>query len=180
MTDGVLHYNRVACALHWTIAILIVANLLVGLFHDAMKGWPVMPVHKSIGLTVLALSLFRLIWRITHPAPPLPNHMSRLEAGLAHGLHWLLYGFMIVMPLSGWIMSSAGDRPLNWFWMFDVPKFAVAKGDAITGLSRGAHTVLGYTMAVLVLGHIGAALRHHFILKDRILNRMLKSAPTLN
>jgi cytochrome b561 len=73
-------------------------------------------------------------------------------------------------------MSSAGDRPLNFFWLFDVPKFAVVKGDAIVGLSRTGHGLLGYVMTALVLGHIAAALRHHFVLKDGVLNRMLRGA----
>lgn len=167
-------YTTVARALHWTIAALIVANLFFGFAHDALpKDWAVMPVHKSIGITVLALTLLRIVWRLTHPAPPLPAAMPAWEKGAAHATHFLFYAFMLVMPLTGWIMSSAGTRPLSWFFLFDVPKFAVGKEDAIVGLSGGAHELLPWLWVALILLHIGAALRHHFALKDDVLRRML-------
>ncbi|ETI62967.1 cytochrome B561 [Sphingobium sp. C100] len=167
-------YTSVARALHWIIAILIIANLALGIGHEALpKDWAVMPVHKSIGLTVLALTLVRIGWRLTHPAPRLPAAMPSWEKGAAHATHFLFYAFMILMPLSGWIMTSAGTRPLNWFFLFDVPKFAVTKGDAIVGLSGEGHEIMGFTWAALVVVHIGAALRHHIVLKDDVLRRML-------
>ncbi|QGP79800.1 cytochrome b [Sphingobium sp. CAP-1] len=167
-------YTSVARALHWIIAILIIGNLAFGFAHDALpKDWAVMPVHKSIGLTVLALTLLRLLWRLTHPAPPLPAAMPLWEKGAAHATHILFYALMLILPLSGWIMSSAGTRPLNWFFLFDVPKFAVAKDDAIVGLSRGAHELLPWLWVALIALHVGAALRHHFMLKDDVLRRML-------
>jgi cytochrome b561 len=174
MTEQVLHYNRVARWLHWTIAVLIIANLVIGIFHDGLgKAFPAMPIHKSIGMLVLVLSLVRLGWRLTHPAPPLPASVSRIETGLAHGFHWLLYALMIVMPMSGWIFSSAGKYPLGFFGLFEIPKFALTKADPIVGLAHEGHEVLGYAMAALVVGHIAAALRHHFLLKDGVLRRML-------
>ncbi|TZG26341.1 cytochrome b [Sphingomonas montanisoli] len=173
MTDSV-RYNGTARLLHWTIAVLIIVNLILGIGHDPLgEILPAMPIHKSIGLTVLALSLFRLVWRLTHTPPPLPVSVAGWEKGAAHAMHWLLYALMILLPLSGWIMSSAGTRPLQWFWLFDVPKFDVAKGDAIVGLSGGGHGLMGYAMIALLIGHIGAALRHHFLLKDDVLRRML-------
>lgn len=167
-------YTSVARALHWIIAVLIVANLVFGFAHDALpKDWAVMPVHKSIGLTVLALTLVRIGWRIGHPSPRLPAAMPAWEKGAAHATHALFYAFMILVPLSGWIMSSAGTRPLNWFFLFDVPKFAVTQGDAIVGLSGEGHEIMGFAWAALILVHIGAALRHHLLLKDDVLRRML-------
>jgi cytochrome b561 len=167
-------YTTVARALHWIIAILILGNLFFGFAHDALpKDWAVMPVHKSIGLTVLALTLVRIAWRLTHPAPPLPTAMPAWEKGAAHATHLVFYALMLILPLSGWIMSSAGTRPLNWFFLFDVPKFAVGKEDAIVGLSRGAHELLPWLWVALIILHIGAALRHHFALKDDVLRRML-------
>lgn len=169
-----VRYTTVARALHWIIAILILGNLVFGFAHDALpKDWAVMPVHKSIGLTVLALTLLRIVWRLTHPAPQLPAAMPAWEKGAAHLTHIVFYALMLILPLSGWIMSSAGTRPLNWFFLFDVPKFGVAKGDAIVGLSRGAHELLPWLWVALILLHVGAALRHHFMLKDDVLRRML-------
>ncbi len=167
-------YSGVARALHWIIAILILFNLWLGFAHDALpREWKVMPVHKSVGLTVLALTIARIGWRIGHKAPPLPDAMPGWEKRTAHGTHVAFYALMLILPLSGWIMSSAGDRPLNWFFLFDVPKFGVAKGDAIVGLSHEAHELLPWLWSALIVVHILAALRHHFILKDGVLRRML-------
>ncbi|MEJ7932798.1 cytochrome b [Sphingobium sp. AN558] len=169
-----VRYSAVARTLHWIMAILILFNLWLGLFHESLpKEWKVMPVHKSVGLTVLALTILRIIWRLTHKPPPLPLAMPRWETAAANVTHMLFYAFMLLVPLTGWIMSSAGDRPLNWFFLFDVPKFAVSKGDAIVGVSHDAHGLMGYVWTVLIALHIGAALRHHFVLKDGVLRRML-------
>lgn len=169
-------YHGVAIALHWIIGGLILANLALGLLNDAIKdatGWGPIPLHKSIGLTVLALSLARLVWRLVHRPPPMPRSMAPGERRLANGVHRTFYALMILMPLTGWIMSSAGRYPLNWFGLFPVPKFAVAKGDAIVGLTDQAHLYLGWLLLLLALGHAAAALRHHFVLRDAVLGRML-------
>ncbi len=179
MTEAVLHYNRVARNLHWTIGILVILNIAIGILHDPLgeiyKG--TMGVHKSIGLTVLVLALFRLYWRITHPAPPLPAAMPGWEKAAAHATHWIFYALMIVLPMSGWIFSSAGPYPIPYFGLFEIPKLAVEKGSPIAGAAHEAHELLGYAWAGLLLIHIGAALRHHFLLKDDVLNRIWKGAP---
>ncbi|RYM10326.1 cytochrome b [Sphingobium cupriresistens] len=167
-------YTAVARALHWAIAVLILLNLALGFAHDAFpKDWAVMPVHKSIGLTILALTLLRIVWRLVHPAPRLPAAMPLWEKAAAHATHFLFYALMLILPLSGWIMTSAGTRPLNWFFLFDVPKFGVGKENAIVGLSRGAHELLPWLWAALIAIHVSAALRHHLVLKDDVLRRML-------
>ncbi|EJU11596.1 cytochrome B561 [Sphingomonas sp. LH128] len=162
-----MKYNAGARTLHWIIALLIIGNLASGLLHFAI------PVHKAIGLTVLVLSLARLGWRMAWKAPPYPASMSRAEVGLAHAVHGVLYLFMIAMPLSGWIIASAGKYPLSWFGVFQWPKLSVVKGSAIYGAGHEFHEIGGWVLLVLVLGHIAAALRHHFMLKDGVLRRML-------
>jgi cytochrome b561 len=167
-------YSSIARALHWILAILIIFNLFLGFAHDALpREWKVMPIHKSIGLSVLALTVARILWRFTRETPPLPAAMPVWEKRAAHVTHFAFYAFMLVMPLTGWIMSSAGDQPLNWFFLFDVPKFAVSKGDAIVGISGESHEIMGFAWAVLIIVHVLAALRHHFILKDGVLRRMI-------
>lgn len=178
MIDAPLHYNRVARSLHWTIGGLIIVNLVLGVFHEAIpEGYPVMDIHKSIGFLVLALGLFRLFWRLTHPAPPLPAAMPGWEKLAAHGLHWIFYALIIILPVTGWIFSSAGKWPLHFFWLFDIPKFAVEKGSPLAIGTHNAHVVFGFAWIGLLLIHVGAALRHHFILKDGILTRMWRAAP---
>lgn len=178
MSEAALHYNRVARFLHWTIGLLVIGNIIGGIFHDPLgEIFPVMPIHKSIGFVVLALSLFRLYWRITHPVPPLPQSMPRWEAVSAQALHWIFYALMIALPLTGWIFSSAGKYPLQFFGLFDIPKLAVEKGSLLADATHEAHELLGFAWAGLLLIHVGAALRHHYILKDNILTRMWRAAP---
>lgn len=166
-------YNRGARLLHWAIALLIIANILLGIAHACInKDWPVIPLHKSIGLTVLALTMLRIVWRAGHRPPPLPTQMPRWEKGAAHGLHGLFYALMLALPLTGWVMSSAGQYPLRWFNLFVVPKFAVAKGDVLVAFSHGSHGVLGLVFGALIVLHVAAALRHHLVLKDDVLARM--------
>ncbi|MFS0773298.1 cytochrome b [Sphingomonas sp. 1P08PE] len=167
-------YSAVAMWFHWTIATLVIANLVIGLFHDAIG---LMSAHKAIGLTVLALTAGRVAWRIAHRPPPLPVHTPGWERGLAHATHWTLYLLMIAMPVTGWLMVSGDEtrRPLTWFGLFDLPYLPV--GTAAGDFGHDAHGLLGWLMLALVLLHVAAALRHRLILRDGILGRM---APALD
>lgn len=166
-------YSRGAIAFHWAIAALVLFNLWLGLAHDSLpKDWQVMPVHKAVGITVLALTLARIGWRFAHPAPPLPAHMSALERTAAKVSHFLLYAFMLAMPLSGWAMVSGPKRrPLEWFGLFDIPYLPVP--ESVASLGHDLHELLGWGFLALILVHVGAALRHHFLLRDNVLMRML-------
>ena len=167
-------YDQIARALHWVMAALLIGNLAGGLLHDALEDTiNLMPLHKSIGLTVLALTLVRIGWRFGWQAPPYPPAMPPWQIAAARGVQAVFYGLMLAMPLSGWVMASAGKYPLNWFGLVDVPKFAVAKQSALYLASRQGHEVLGWLFVGLIALHVAAALRHHVILKDRVLERML-------
>lgn len=172
--DGqVQRYNSVARALHWILAILIIGNLAGGLLHDALEGVvEVMPIHKATGLLILALAVFRIVWRLTNRPPPLPGHVHGLERTAAQAAHAGLYALMLVMPLTGWIFSSAGKWPLSFYGLFDVPKLPFTKGDPIVGAAHEGHEILGWVFLALIVLHIAAALRHHFVLKDNVLRRM--------
>ncbi len=166
-------YHAAARALHWTIAVLLIGNLASGFLKDALDGVVrIVPLHKSVGLTVLALSVLRLGWRLMSRTPPLPAQIPVWERAAAHVTHAAFYALMIGLPLSGWIFSSAGTYPLDWFGLFTLPKFAVTKQDAIYGLTREGHEVMGIVAALLIALHVAAALRHHFVLKDGLLRRM--------
>ena len=170
--DPAYRYNAGARALHAVVAVLIVVNLALGLLHDPLeKTVNVMPLHKSIGLTVLALSLARLGWRFTWTTPSYIPSLARWEHLSSRLMHWSLYALMLIMPLSGWIFSSAGKYGIAWFGV-PLPRFAVTKADPIVGIAHESHEILGYLMIALVLGHALAALRHHFVLKDAVLRRM--------
>ncbi len=167
-------YNRVARLLHWVIAALAIGNVLGGLLHDALENIVnLIPLHKSIGLTVLALTVVRIAWRFTWRHPAYPQGMARWQMQAARAVQAAFYGLLLLMPLTGWVMASAGQYPLGWFGLFDVPKFAVAKESVLYLASRSGHEVLGWVFAALIVLHVAAALRHHFVLRDRVLSRML-------
>ncbi|MFN3991104.1 MAG: cytochrome b [Erythrobacter sp.] len=174
LETGAERYDRVARLLHWVMAALVIGNLAGGLLHDALKDTiNLIPLHKSLGLTVLALTCVRIAWRFTWQHPPYPPAMPQWQIAAAKAVQAVFYGLMLAMPLSGWVMASAGKYPLSWFGLVEVPKFAVAKESALYLASRQGHEVLGWLFAGLIVLHIAAALRHHLILKDRVLERMM-------
>lgn len=167
-------YSTVAILFHWTIAALILVNLWLGFAHDALpRGWAVMPLHKSIGMTVLALSVARVGWRLAHPVPPLPLDMPVWQRRVARLTHGLLYALMLAMPLSGWVMVSHGEvlRPLTWFGLFHVPYLTL--GDPAGDIAHDVHEWLGWPFAALIALHASAAIKHHFVDGNAVLWRML-------
>ena len=162
-------YSGVAILFHWTIAALVLANLWIGLICGSM------PVHKAIGITVLVLTLGRVGWRLGHAAPPLPPGTPGWERTAAHATHLLFYLLLLVLPLSGWAMSSGEKRyPLDWFGLFPIPYLPISP--SLAHLGHEAHEVLGFVMLSLVALHVAAALRHYFLLRDGVLARMLPGA----
>ncbi|TPG56265.1 cytochrome b [Sphingomonas glacialis] len=169
-------YSRGAIWFHWIIAALIAVNLTIGLLHESLLDGVAgaIPLHQSIGLTVLALTLARIGWRLTHRPPRLPASLPSWERAAARASHAAFYALLLALPLSGWAMGSAGRGsrdPMRWFGLFEVPHLPVSAHAAAIGDS--AHAVLGYAMAALVVAHVAAALRHHFMLHDAVLARML-------
>jgi cytochrome b561 len=168
----VTRYNATARALHAVIAVLVIANLALGLLHEALeKTVNLIPLHKSIGLTVLAVSLARVLWRFTWQTPIYAPAIGRVDVAVAKVVHVAFYALIILMPLTGWIMSSAGTKPLAWFGI-PVAKFAVAKGSPLAEAAHEGHELMGWLLLALAVLHVAAALRHHFILKDGVLRRM--------
>jgi cytochrome b561 len=174
---GLTRYTRVAIWLHWTIAVLLVTNLGIGLLMDALPDGTVL-LHKSIGMLVLLLSLLRLGWRLGHRPPPLPASVKPWEKGLAHAAHWLLYALMILIPLSGWIFTSASPKrhPLEFFGLFELPYFPVPQAKATSHVWHERHETMAYLILALLVLHIAAALKHRFFDRDRTLDRMLPGA----
>jgi len=167
-------YSHAAIAFHWVIAALIVANLALGLLHDSLLdglGW-VTPLHKSFGLTVIALTLGRIGWRVAYRPPPLPPSMKLWERGAAQTMHILLYGFMLALPITGWMLASGSHKhPTRWFGLFQVPFLPVSEATADQAYS--AHVALAWTLIGLLVIHVAAALRHHLLLRDGVLARMI-------
>jgi cytochrome b561 len=171
-------YTRGAIAFHWTIALLIIGNLIGGLIHESvpqdLRG-TIMSLHKATGITILVLSFARLAWRLTHRPPPLPGTVKSWEKGLAHAVHWGFYIMMIALPLTGWLMVSAGSRkwPLNWYGLFDIPFLPVAQDKIASSIYADRHELLGYITIGLLALHLAGAIKHQFLDRDRTVFRML-------
>jgi cytochrome b561 len=168
-------YTATAIALHWLMAALILCLFGVGLY---MSGLPLSPTklqiyswHKWGGVTVFLLVFARLAWRVTHQPPPLPAAMPRWQQLAAHAGHAALYLLMIAIPLSGWLMSSAKGFQTVYFGVLPIPDL-LAKNKELGDTLRDVHQALNFLMIALVAGHVGAALKHHFIDRDDILTRM--------
>lgn len=175
-STSTVRYTRVAMWLHWIIAVLIVANLAIGLLHDPVPAFrALMPAHKAIGITVLVLTLARIGWRLTHRAPAPLARMRRWQKIAAEAVHGLLYLLLLAMPLTGWaLVSGAYRRPMTWFGAFPLPFLPVSPATA--GRADAAHGLLGWLMLALVAAHVAAALYHRLVLRDGVLGRM---APAL-
>lgn len=168
-------YTGPAIAAHWVIAALILVAFPLGVY---MHELPLSPTklklysyHKWIGITVLLLFVPRILWRITH-RPPAPLPMPAWQHRIAEGTHHLLYLLMFLVPLSGWLMSSAKGFQTVYFGVLPLPDL-LAKDAALGDALQQLHFGLNLLFAVLVIGHAGAALKHHFIDRDDILARML-------
>lgn len=169
-------YTRTAMSLHWLIAIAIFGTFALGTYMSDLRVSPTMlklySWHKWAGVTIFVLVIVRLVWRIGHPPPPLPAHMPALERLAAHAGHLALYGLMFVIPISGWLMSSAKGFQTVWFGVLPLPDL-VAKDAALGDLLQQVHLVLNYSLLALVVVHAAAALKHHFFDRDDVLLRML-------
>lgn len=167
-------------SLHWLIAILIFGLLMVGFVMVQLPKSPkyfwVFDLHKSIGITVLALMLVRLVWRLYAGAPqPVPG-TSALQRWMANLVHLGLYLMLFIMPIAGWLYDSAsGLRAMKFFGLFTVPKL-IAPNPQIKDLAHEVHVWGAIILTVLILAHIGGALLHHWGQRDRTLYRMLPAA----
>ena len=168
-------YTTTAIALHWLLAVMILASLAVGL---TMTGMPFSPLrlklynwHKWAGVSILLLSAVRLWWRLTH-RPPIALAMPAWQARAAQAAHAALYVLFFAVPLAGWAYSSAAGFPIVLFGVLPLPDF-VPVSRALAGTLKLVHTTLAWTLGVVVALHVAGALKHQFHLRDGLLRRML-------
>jgi len=168
-------YNNIAIILHWLIAIIIILQLGCGLWMtNAIKNEETRKIayefykyHKSFGLLILILSLIRLIWRFYHKPPQMPKNMTKIEIFLANSTHIILYFLIIAIPFSGWLMTSSSSFGIAtmFFGLFEWPQ--------ISFIFNISHALMSRLMIFLLILHILAALKHQFINKDKLINRIL-------
>jgi cytochrome b561 len=161
---------------HWIMAALVLAQFALGW---VAASWRLSPLklnlfvwHKSIGMLILALVALRILWRLANPTPALPADTAVWERRAARIGHVLLYLLMIALPVTGWVVNSAANIPFRIFWLIPLPAI-VEPAEATADLAALAHFWLFVVLSALLLAHVGAALRHHFIKRNDVLMRML-------
>lgn len=169
-------YGKVAAALHWALAALVISNFVLASIAEGLprelRGDYMNP-HKAIGISILLLSLFRLYWRIGHKPPPLPEGIPGWQARAGKTVHAIFYFLIIAVPLSGWIMSSMHPQSpgVSFLGLFDIT-LPFGKSEAVAGGAHSAHVVLTKPLAILIILHILAALKHQFADRVPFIQRM--------
>jgi cytochrome b561 len=172
-------YTGTAIALHWLLAVAILGMTAVGFYMSDLQLSPqklkLYNWHKWAGVAILLLSVLRLVWRLTHRPPALPQRiefaMPSWQLRAYHASHHLMYALFIIVPLMGWAYSSMAGFPIVWFGVLPLPDF-VPVDKEFAQVIKPLHGWLAYTLLALVVVHVAAALKHHFIDRDGLLARM--------
>lgn len=170
-------YGLVTKTLHWLLAMLILSLIGIGYYmvgltyfdrwYNAALAW-----HKALGITVLALAVVFVGWKASSIAPAYPASLSAWQRSAATGMHHLLILLMLVIPISGYVVSTSAGKVVGIFNWFEIPAL-LPVSDALRDIAIRVHFWAAYGVGVLAAGHAAAALKHHFIDKDGILKRML-------
>ncbi|MFN3286904.1 MAG: cytochrome b [Sphingomonadaceae bacterium] len=177
-------YSTVAIVLHWAIAILIVANFFGALWFDELLksdvaadkqlGFRLVQMHKAVGLSILSLTVLRLLWRLVNPPPPLPAGMPGWQRAASRISHGVLYALMLLVPLGGWAMVSVSplDFPISFFGLFDWPQLPLANDKTLADQLSEGHELFAKILMGLAAIHLLAALKHQFVDRDNLIARM--------
>jgi len=177
-------FGAVAQGFHWLIALAFIAMLAIGLYMTSLPfsnslTFPLYQFHKALGITILVVVVFRVLWRLWNVQPALPGGLKLYEQLLARVTHYGLYVALFLMPISGWVMVSASTLPIKTmiFGLFELPKIgfiaASPHKNAIHEFAEGLHGTVAWIAIALLVLHVGASLKHHFVLKDNVLRRMV-------
>ena len=178
--SGRARYTTTAIALHWLMAVFIVGAFGVGVYMSelpfSMARLKLYNWHKWAGITILSLSVMRILWRLTHRPPALPaamvQAMPRWQTLAHHATHGLLYALFLVVPLVGWAYSSAAGFPIVFLGMWQLPDFVPVSKELAEAI-KPWHQYTAFAMAGLVVLHVAAALKHQFIDRDGLIGRMM-------
>ena len=174
MTRTPNRYSTGAIAFHWTIAALVITNYILIKatdFVDKDARGALMEPHKAIGITVLTLTVLRIIWRLTHARPDMAA-LKPWQAKLAKTVHALFYILLITIPLTGWMMASRNPDGVSWFGLFNIPGLPVPGTKAAGGVYHEVHEIAGKLMFVLILLHIAGALKHQYYDRIPVIRKM--------
>ena len=173
-------YTNIAIALHWLIALIVIAQIVLGWWMQEIPKDPVGPrvnafnLHKSIGLTVLLLMVVRLTWRSTHRPPPLPR-MPAWQAVAARTNHWLLYLCLFLQPMTGYLGSAVSGYPVRYFGLV-LPDWA-AKNIGLKDFLSVVHLTTSWVLVAAIALHVAAALKHHYADRDQLIWRIWPGRP---
>jgi cytochrome b561 len=160
---------------HWTVATLIIVMLAIGLYMGTLPrgpeltGW--IDLHKSIGVIVLVLGAWRVLWRVVHRFPDDIAHMPPWQRFVARWVHILLLAAILIMPITGYTLSSMGGHPIMFFGLFEMP--ALPENKAIAGVASEIHGIVAWVLIGLIVLHVFGALKHHAVDKDQTMKRMV-------
>ena len=172
MREAYDRYSNVSILIHWTVVVLVVANIVIAI--AMLDNRDLFPWHKSIGITVLLLTLLRIVWRVTHPWPRLPDSMPTWERIFARGTHVGFYVMLLTIPLLGWAAVSSGrtgtGELFGFIQWFDLP---VGKSPELRDTLGSAHELAVYFTLLLLFFHVAGALKHQFFDEDVVFHRML-------
>ncbi len=173
ITNSNDRYGIITILLHWVVATLMIGLIILGLWMVQLPvsleklrfyGW-----HKEYGFMVLGLAIIRIIWRLSNITPTLP--IPYWQELAARSVHWIFYGFMFALPITGWLITSAAGLPASFFGLITLPNL-VPPSEEVRQLFQEVHEWLSYALIAFIGLHAAAALKHHFIDKDNILRRM--------
>lgn len=169
-------YNLVSKTLHWILALAIIFLLFLGFFMHSASGSTkinLINIHKSIGISIIILTIIRVIWRLFNTPPKLPKSIKKWEKNTAKIFQLGLYLLSFIMPISGWIMSTASNHIPKFWWWFKLP-FPYAKTNyKLAGFTHDIHSITAWVFIGFISIHVLAALKHHFVNKNNILKSML-------
>jgi cytochrome b561 len=174
---AVRRYTATAQVLHWITAALMftvlpLAWVMMNMPETVHARSTLFTLHKSVGLTIVALVAVRIIWRAKHPAPPLENGLAQWDKRAAFASHWLLYVVLVGMPVSGYLLDATGGYPITYLGLITVP--VLPNVPAIASAATWTHVVVGqWLVYALILLHVGASVWHVVIRRDNVLDRML-------
>ena len=171
-------YGLTSRALHWTVALLIVVLIPLGWYMvelDYYDPWAndSLELHKGLGMIVLALAPLMILWRHVGYRPPAIKTQKRWEVMAGSIAHYLLYALMLIVPPSGYIISTSAGAGVSVFGLFEVPA-VLPRSDALRDAAITVHYYVAYVGAALIAFHVAGALKHHLIDKDDTLRRMLR------
>ncbi|WP_324753636.1 cytochrome b/b6 domain-containing protein [Roseovarius sp. Pro17] len=190
-----ISYGTITKVFHWTIALMVLTMFALGWIARTLAGWIEAPdiattdatitltkllfsIHKTMGVTIFALAVLRILWAISQPKPGLLNGDKWLESRLAETVHWLLYGSLVAVPLSGWVYHAATTGYAPIWWPFGQGLPFVSEDAALAEISSALHFILQWVLAVAIALHVAGAMKHHVIDRDATLRRMLPGRQT--